>query len=57
MNKRPEDPGPLQNDSTIFPCNNLEKNKNVRTIDSPTEQTVFRIQHRSSTATLKYFGR
>jgi hypothetical protein len=27
MNKRPEDPGPLQNDSTNFPCNILENNK------------------------------
>ena len=32
MNKRPEDPGPHQNDSTIFPCNNLEKNKKCQDI-------------------------
>jgi hypothetical protein len=27
MNKRPEDPGPLRNESIIFPCNNLKHNK------------------------------
>jgi hypothetical protein len=38
--------------------NKLENSKNMsQKISSAAEQTAFRIQHRSSTVTLKYFGR
>jgi hypothetical protein len=49
-------PAPSKMRALFFPAITWNTTKNVTTIESPAEQTAFRIQHSSSTVTLKYFG-